>query len=113
MGFMTINPIGPFNEGRASKIINMSSNSDYERFIRLYDSIGVRYVAGEVEMNGYRKYENEHYHILIGMLNYIIDTDDAIALEASNNGKIEGYGGFHTRILFDKEGKFIKQGFWE
>lgn len=33
--------------------------------------------------------------------------------DASSSEKFEGYEGFYSKITFDKDGKFLKQGFWE
>jgi len=29
------------------------------------------------------------------------------------SNKFQGYTGFYTEIIFDLEGKFMSQGFWE
>ena len=67
--------------------------TDLEKFIELYKSIGIT-VEQEVR-------------------------DDNIVLSISSwalgkeQERLEGYSGFYTDIIFSKEGKFIKQGFWE
>lgn len=74
------------------KETNMTSeyNTDLERFIELYKDFGV---VLEIKHT-----EKGHTRILINHDPF---------------GKITGYPGFYSNVYFDKDGKFIEQGFYE
>ena len=63
--------------------------TDLEKFVELYNSIGVKV---EVEKDSHGAW---------------------FKLEAKSCEAITGYIGLHTTIEFDKNGKFISQGFYE
>lgn len=65
--------------------------TDYQRFIELYESIGIKL---------YSKKDGTHLSLFIGST-YI------------DNAKIGGYWSCYTVIRFDLEGKFLKQDFLE
>ena len=69
-----------------------ANTTDLERFIALYAMVGIS-------------------------LNVEKKDEDQIIVIASNieneHEKIDGYDGFYTKIVFDKDGTFKKQGFWE
>lgn len=69
--------------------------TDYEKFLELYQSVGIAPVEG----------------------NYLYGEDkEEKALTITNdetNPKIGGYRYFKTEIIFTADGKFIKQNFWE
>ena len=65
--------------------------TDIKRLIGLYDSIGVKY----------EKFEDEDENIL------------GVSLPESISQKFIGLVHYGYLIHFTKEGKFIKQGFWE
>ena len=75
--------------------------TDLERFIELYRSIGIECYIYEDEEKWRTK------EIKLGAAMY--PSGD----EFQSHPLIEGYGGFYTSIVFDKDGKFISQGFWE
>lgn len=72
----------------------MEKKTDLERFVELYKSFGVEL---ESEIINYGEGKKE-IHIVI---------------EAGSNEKIGGYNGFGTSVVFDLDGKFLGQGFWE
>lgn len=76
--------------------------TDLERFIDLYRSVGI-----ECKINPTDDGEQE-----------IILTEERSrfmfkGVEITTSEKIRGFSGFHTAILFDKNGKFISQGIYE
>ncbi len=64
--------------------------SDMERFIELYKSFGIDLKPEK------RK-----------------DDDYDVSLNDSISDKFVGYMGFSSTVIFDKDGNFIRQGFWE
>ena len=71
---------------------------DIDRFIELYKSIGVD-LKINVDEKGNR-------YIMIGEEN----TFDS---EVTTSKLFTGYLGFYSIIMFDDDGKFISQGFYE
>lgn len=69
----------------------MSQDTDISAFIKLYERLGIK-----LSEENFLHYNNE-LHII---------------LKAEDEG-FDGYYFFFTRIIFDKNGKFISQGFWE
>lgn len=69
--------------------------TDLEKFVELYKGFGidlkVEETAGFGDFNGGFHIEMREY----------------------DHEKFDGYYGFFTRVEFTKEGKFIKQSFWE
>ncbi len=63
--------------------------TDLEKFVNLYKSIGIDCI---VKQDG---------------------NEQTIKLTQGDNDKLDGYYYFYTIIIFDRSGKFIKQGFWE
>lgn len=74
--------------------------SDLEKFIELYRSVGIEL---EPVVNEQKKGYGYQYLKLI-YDNYV---------DASSTKKTVGYGGFYTCLYFDESGKFIQQGIWE
>lgn len=74
--------------------------TDLKKFKNLYDGFGIDYTIEK-----FAKGENIH--------DYVINNDEIIInISPSNqqqNQKIYGYHGFYTVLIFDKNGKFIKQ----
>lgn len=71
--------------------------TDLEKFIDTYKQFGI-----EVKV-----VENEKLNLEVKLrLSY----DDNFATESD---KFDGYSGFYSDLEFTKEGKFIRQGFWE
>ena len=69
--------------------------TDLEKFVELYQSLDIPIKVSDGSGSGEPP------------------AAKVIALESGDHSKLVGYSGFGTEILFDKEGKFISQGFWE
>jgi len=41
------------------------------------------------------------------------DGSKTIRMEGDDSGKLTGHFFFYTLVEFDKDGNFVKQGFWE
>jgi hypothetical protein len=67
--------------------------TDLEKFVDLYKSFGI-----EVGVNTNKEYINPKYDIVV------LEVDDK---------NFDGYPSFCSVIKFDKNGKFVIQGFWE
>lgn len=65
--------------------------TDLEKFIELYKSIGIELATKDYDKKG----------------------SVFCTIEAGDNDKLKGYPGFYTNIVFDVNGKFIEQGFYE
>lgn len=77
----------------------MKKMTDLQRFRRTYNSVGMLYAVVEDRESGNTiMYIGDHYYET-GVF--------------SRTDKLEGYSGFHTRIIFNSEGSFLRQGFWE
>lgn len=63
--------------------------TDLQRFIDLYKSVGIDLKPEKIR---------DQY---------------VIHLESGSNEKLEGYTFFYSNIYFDKNGKFLSQGFYE
>lgn len=70
--------------------------TDLEKFLLLYNELGIILVA---QVNEHRQKDDDWYQCL--------------HLQEEDNDKFIGYIGFYSDIYFDKNGKFINQGFWE
>ena len=70
--------------------------TDLEKFVDLYDSVGIPITvaagSGSSDNPSAAKY---------------------IEFDSGDHPRLIGYSGFGTEIHFDKDGKFISQGFWE
>lgn len=73
--------------------------TDLERFIELYRSFGIECKAFE---------ENDKKFILLGERPYNPERK-----QVTKSDKFGGHNYFYSDVWFTKEGKFIKQGFWE
>ena len=71
--------------------------TDLEKFVELYNGFGINVISEKTD-EGYEVHLTE---------NSYFDENDTVS------EKFEGYPGFYTRIEFDENGKFKKQGFWE
>lgn len=73
--------------------------TDLEKFVELYKGFGIECKVEKTDTGSVitlaceGSYSHENYE--------------------TASDKFDGYPGFHTDITFDKNGKFIKQGFWE
>lgn len=85
--------------------------TDLEKFKALYDSLGVPYICDWIPTkfpwNGPPSDIRQQIIIGEGEFEYCGNW------RHESSDKIDGYGRFYTRIEFDNDGKFIKQGFWE
>ena len=75
------------------------SESHLDKFAKLYLEFGIKCIINQ---------SDEGYEIKLADTD-MYSSQDSITL----SDKFEGYGGFFTRIEFDKNGNFLKQGFWE
>ena len=69
--------------------------SDLDRFIELYKDLGINLVVHDCS-------DRRHPEAVFG-----------INLSADDGETFEGYWGFFSEIGFDRDGKFVFQGFWE
>lgn len=72
------------------------TNTDLQDFVSLYKRFGISLKISETEEG-----------FMIRM------SKEAIDNETTESEKFEGYAGFCTDIHFDKQGQFVRQGFWE
>ncbi len=70
--------------------------SDLEKFVMLYKSWGIDLLVGIEETE-----EGTFQGIY------------SVVIEAHTHARLEGYGGFFTKLTFDEHGRFEKQGIWE
>ena len=73
--------------------------SDLEKFIELYRSVGIELEPVVNERNK----ENGYQYLEIRHSDY----------DGEPMPKTTGYNGFYTHIYFDESGQFIQQGIWE
>lgn len=71
--------------------------TDLEKFIDTYKQFGI----------DVKTYENENGNIEITLMNCFTENN------YTKSDKFDGYSGFCSDLEFTKEGKFIRQGFWE
>ena len=76
----------------------MELKSDLDRFIELYRSFGIDCVVNE---------KNEIKII------YLCESDYTFNEQATLSDKLKGYNDFFSKVVFDSNGKFIEQGFYE
>lgn len=81
--------------------------TDLQAFIDLYKRLGIKVIVNECERKEGRLNEGEIY-IVLSEYGYG-DTEEKITYHK----KFGGYTGFYTEIIFDKDGKFINQDFYE
>jgi hypothetical protein len=65
--------------------------TDLEKFILLYESFGIHLISEKSTK----------------------DSNIVVHLESFDNPKFDGYFGFCSDVIFDENGKFLSQGFWE
>lgn len=73
--------------------------TDLEKFVETYKQFGIK-----LHLN-----INPEGHTLV-FLGYEGFQGD---YKVTGNEKFEGYIGFHSDLVFDENGKFLSQGFWE
>lgn len=80
--------------------------TDLQSFIELYTRLGVSCVVNQCSETGnqFIVFAPKDYYsdLVVWSENY----------NPTESDKFEGQHGFFSRIDFDKDGKFIKQGFW-
>ena len=82
------------------KTMQMPPNTDLLSFTQLYKRFGI-----ECKIEGPDEVEGDQGYLIVLLAN-----DSWISLdEATMDKRITGYNGFHTRIMFDKNGKFEEQ----
>lgn len=74
--------------------------TDLEAFIELYSRFGISCIVNQCPDTG---------NLFINLAPYSVSEKQS----PTESEKFEGHYGYYSRIDFDKEGKFIKQGFWE
>lgn len=72
--------------------------TDLEKFKELYKSIGIELIEQK------KPDENQQFLLL---------SEDRFHGTQPRNYSFKGYSGFFSEIIFDMNGKFIEQGFWE
>jgi hypothetical protein len=72
--------------------------SDLDKFVALYKEFGIDIKVSKTD-TGYS----------VTLIGERYGHDDA----ETTSPKFEGYMGFYSLIEFNKDGNFIKQGFWE
>jgi len=70
--------------------------TDLEAFVALYKRFGINVNVIKNQTD---------YHVLL--------SESAFIDTATSSDKFSGYSCFYSRIEFNKDGKFITQGFWE
>lgn len=73
--------------------------TDLKKFTNLYDGFGIHYSVEKLA-------KGESIH------DFVINDETIVNISPDNqqeNQKIYGYHGFYTVLIFDKNGKFIKQ----
>lgn len=91
-----VKPIDSFRQfGHIERWNKRILKTDLEKFIDTYKHFGI-----EVKF-----YENEIGNIEVCLSGSFIN--------ATHSEKFDGYGGFYSDLEFTKEGKFIRQGFFE
>jgi len=74
-----------------------------EKFIKLYKSLGIKIKTNPI---------SEKYHYPLND-DFNVSEGFEIRLKSHSHSKFFGYSGFYTIIVFDKNGKFLGQGFYE
>ena len=72
--------------------------TDLDRFIALYASLGIQCIIST---------HDQGHQIILSAEDYSPDT------ERTYSEKFNGYHGFYTCVVFDHDGRFVSQGFWE
>lgn len=72
--------------------------TDLERFVETYQAVGIKLKVNTTEEGSFI------------ILQPNGERDD---IQVTKSEKFDGWDGFHSKIEFDKDGVFVKQGFWE
>ena len=87
--------------GLDAKHQEVLNNSDLSKFQEMYKGFGLE-LEVKVQTEG---------EVFVG---YCVDLTARTGYNKKNDTyKVDGYGGFYVRHLFDKNGKFIGLGIWE
>jgi len=71
--------------------------TDLQRFVALYASFSITCVVTPCTQGS----------------EIVLSAPDPSEAEYTRSEKLDGYYGFYSRVIFDADGKFISQGFWE
>ncbi len=82
-----------------------NEKTDLQRFVELYKSFGIECKVNQVDVP-------HQYSHMATKDQYIVLTDGRSDHEVTSDGRFNGYGMF-SDIVFDANGKFKSQGFWE
>ena len=81
--------------------------TDLQSFIELYSKFGITCVVNQCPNTG-------NSFIVFCPEYYSLDLNEWNGnCSPTKTDKIEGFNGFYSQIDFDKDGKFVGQGFWE
>jgi hypothetical protein len=80
--------------------IEQEKETDIEKFVALYREFGIECLVNR----------GNDYQFILMCRQKDAGGDDILT---TSSGKFDGYSYFFTKIIFDKSGKFIQQGFWE
>ena len=72
--------------------------SDLDRFVELQKDFGINCVVNE----------KDEIKII-----YLCESDYGFNEQATLSEKLKGYNDFFSRVIFDGNGRFIEQGFYE
>lgn len=90
--------------GYDAKHLEVLDKSDLGEFQRLYKRFGIEPIVNV-------QYDNERF------LGYEVTmtprTGSGHSGKDTLSDKIDGYGGFYVRHIFDQNGKFLELGIWE
>ena len=90
--------------------------TDLEKFIQLYKEFGIEVKVNTVSPD-HPRYSGYHEIFLSGGKIH----DDIITCFSSpkhdvvltTDDKFDGFSRYYSNLLFDQDGKFVRQGFWE
>lgn len=80
---------------------------DMFRFTEFYRSLGIECKINKNDAEDFKRYDNTLYEVRLSEGFYGGEEFSTMS------EKFDGYSGFYSSVDFDKNGKFIKQGFWE
>lgn len=91
------------NKTDNQKHLDKMVNTDLGKFVELYARFGI-----DCKVNQRSKEEQ-----FLGYEITMTPEKHADSRVDTTNAKIDGYGGYYVRHLFDQNGKFIQMGIWE
>lgn len=72
--------------------------TDLEKFIDTYDQFGIK-IKTSVNLKG--------------NIEIVLDAGRVVDCDITASDKFDGYSYFYSDLEFTKDGKFLRQGFWE